>query len=215
MWSWPRAVHSPVESLWQIGPRAGVEADIKPPREPRAVSTAPNGAVSTATYDKADQVTKSTMPKDTETGPERISQYEYDTVGNLATVTEPKGAATTGDATDFVTRYAYEAIYQQTSVTNAAGDVISYTYDEVGNLVKTVDPRKNASADPDDFTSTTEYDLNHRPVSTTDAAGNTGSTDYDALNRPVKQFQPYDPADGRYNDANVFTETTYDLTCAN
>jgi RHS repeat-associated protein len=155
--------------------------------------------------------------------------------------------------------------------------------------VKTVDPKKNATADPDDFTSTTDYDLNHRPTSATDAAGNTSSTDYDAdglavsstdpdgntsyvtydvrgaqvetktphdtvggvvqyrttkveydevgnttrvitprgvatanaddfasrteydaLNRPVRSFQPYDPADARYNDANVFTETTYD-----
>lgn len=253
------------------------------------VSTAPNGAVSTATYDATDQVTKSTMPKDTATGPERASVYTYDTVGNLETVTEPKGVATTGDASDFVTGYGYDSIYQQTSVTNADGDVISYSYDEVGNVVKTVDPKKNATADPDDFTSTTEYDLNHRPVSATDAAGNTSSTaydadglavsstdpdgntsyvtydvrgaqvetktphetvggvvqyrttkveydevgnttrvitprgvatadpddfasrtQYDALNRPVKQFQPYDPADTRYNDANVFTETTYD-----
>ncbi|MFD2027898.1 DNRLRE domain-containing protein [Promicromonospora aerolata] len=253
------------------------------------VSTAPNGAVSTATYDQADQVIKSTMPKDTETGPDRISQYEYDTVGNLLKTTEPKGVATTTVPDDYTTSYAYDAIYQQTSVTNADGDVISYTYDEVGNLVKTVDPKKNASADPDDFTSTTEYDLNHRPVSGTDAAGNTSSTaydadglavsstdpdgntshvtydergaqvetksphesvdgvvqyrttkveydevgnttrvvtprgvatadpddfasrtEYDALNRPVRSFQPYDPADTRYNDANVFTETTYD-----
>ncbi|WP_454854034.1 golvesin C-terminal-like domain-containing protein [Promicromonospora soli] len=252
-------------------------------------STAPNGAVSTATYDKADQVTKSTMPKDTETGPDRVSQYEYDTVGNLATVTEPKGVATTGDATDFVTTYGYDAIYQQTSVTNADGDVINYSYDEVGNVIKTVDPKKNATPDPDDFTSTTAYDLNHRPVSATDAAGNTRSTEYDAdglavsstdpdgntsyvtydvrgaqvetksphesvdgvvqyrttkveydevgnttrvitprgvatadpddfasrteydaLNRPVRSYQPYDPADTRYNDANVYTETTYD-----
>nr|WP_242504342.1 RHS repeat-associated core domain-containing protein [Promicromonospora panici] len=188
-----------------------------------------------------------------------------------------------------MTRYGYDSIYQQTSVTNADDDVISYTYDEVGNVVKTVDPKKNATADPDDFTSTADYDLNHRPVSATDAAGNSSSTEfdadglavsstdpdgntsyvtydvrgaqvetktphetvggvvqyrttkveydefgnttrvitprgaatadpddfasrteYDALNRPVRSYQPYDPADARYNDANVFTETTYD-----
>lgn len=154
------------------------------------VSTAPNGAVSTATYDATDQVKKSTMPKDTATGPERASVYTYDTVGNLLTTVEPKGVATTADATDFVTRYGYDAIYQQTSVTNADGDVISYTYDEVGNLVKTVDPKKNASADPDDFTSTTKYDLNHRPVLATDAAGNTSSTDYDADGLAVSSTDP-------------------------
>nr|WSY52302.1 hypothetical protein OG999_20710 [Streptomyces sp. NBC_00886] len=38
----------------------------------------------------------------------------------------------------------------------------------------------------------------------------TQRTEYDGLNRPVKQYQPYDPADSRYNDPNVYTETTYD-----
>lgn len=87
---------------------------------------------------------------------------------------------TTGDTTDFVTTYGYGAIYQQTSVTNGDGDVIRYSYGEVGNLVKTVGPKKNATADPDDFTSTTAYDLNRWPVSATDTAGNTGSTECDA-----------------------------------
>ncbi len=35
-------------------------------------------------------------------------------------------------------------------------------------------------------------------------------TEYDALNRPVRSFQPYDPADARYSDANMYTETVYD-----
>ncbi|WP_233257146.1 RHS repeat-associated core domain-containing protein [Promicromonospora sp. AC04] len=62
-------------------------------------------------------------------------------------------------------------------------------YDEVGNTTRVVTPRGVATANADDFASRTEYD---------------------ALNRPVKQFQPYDPADARYNDANVYTETVYD-----
>ena len=253
------------------------------------VSTAPNGAVSTATYDEADQVTAASAPKDTETGPDRISQYEYDTVGNVLKTIEPKGVATTGDATDFVTSYAYDAIYQLSAVTNAVGGRIEYDYDEVGNTVEVRDPIKVASADAEDYTSKTEYDLNHRPVaavdaqgnrtttgydadglavSSTDALGNTsyvtydergatveskvphsGSgestvfrttqveydevgnstrvitprgvataedadfaarTEYDELNRPVRSYQPYDPADARYNDGDVYTETTYD-----
>jgi RHS repeat-associated protein len=253
------------------------------------VSTAPNGAVSTATYDKADQVTAASAPKDTETGPERISQYEYDTVGNVLKTTEPKGVATTGDATDFVTSYAYDTIYQLSAVTNAVGDRIEYDYDEVGNTVEVRDPIKVASADAEDYTSKTEYDLNHRPVAALDAAGNRSTTEYDAdglavsssdalgntsyvtydergatveskvphsgsgestvfrttkveydevgnstrvitprgvataedadfaarteydaLNRPVRSYQPYDPADTRYNDSNVYTETSYD-----
>ncbi|WP_454854076.1 hypothetical protein [Promicromonospora soli] len=85
-----------------------------------------------------------------------------------------------GDATDFVTTYAYDAIYQQTSVTNADGDVVSYAYDEVGNLVKTVDPKKNATADPADYTAKMEYDLNHRPTAGVGAAGNRSTTAHNA-----------------------------------
>lgn len=248
-------------------------------------STAPNGAVSTAVYDAADQITAATAPKSSPTSEERTSVYTYDKVGNLRTVTEPKGVLTTANTTDHVTTSTYDEIYQLDSVVNAAGDKISYTYDNVGNLAKTVDPKRNSTADPDDFTTKTAYDLNHRIVSLTDAAGkgssrtydkdslvvkttdaennstfvdydergkqkevrvpyegttfrttrfeydevgnttkvisprgvNTAAADdfvsraeYDALNRPVKQFQPYDPADARYNDPNVYTETVYD-----
>ncbi|MFD4650240.1 DNRLRE domain-containing protein [Streptomyces sp. NPDC058441] len=251
-------------------------------------STAPNGAVMTATYDSGDQLVSSTDPTDTPTGPERRTDYTYDKVGNLKTTTQPKGTATTADPNDYVTTYNYDAIYQPASVVNAASDKISYEYDNVGNVVTVIDPKKNATTDPADYTSKTAYDLNHRVVSVTDALGKTRSrtydkdslvvaskdaennetlvtydergkqtevkvphegttpityrstkyeydqvgnttkvitprgvatanaddfasrTEYDELNRPVKQFQPYDPADGRYNNPNVYTQTSYD-----
>ncbi|MFJ9866301.1 DNRLRE domain-containing protein [Streptomyces sp. NPDC101165] len=248
-------------------------------------STAPNGAVSTAVYDNADQVTSATAPKDTSTSDERTSTYTYDKAGHLRTTTEPKGTLTTSDTTDYVTTDNYNEIYQQTSVVNAAGDKVSYEYDNVGNVVTVVDPKKNATADTTDYTSKTAYDLDHRVTQVTDAAGKTSKrsydkdslvvsttdaennttlitydergkqtevkvphegtttrstkyeydqvgnatkvispraveagtttaftarTEYDALNRPVKQYQPYDPADSRYNNSNVYTETAYD-----
>jgi RHS repeat-associated protein len=251
-------------------------------------STAPNGAVSTAVYDAADQVTSASAPKHTATSDERKSTYTYDKAGHVKTVTEPKGTLTTSDATDYVTTSSYNSIYQLTSVVNAAGDKISYEYDNVGNAVRVIDPKKNATTDTSDYTSQTSYDLNHRVTQVTDAGGNTtkrsydkdslvvsttdaennttlikydargkttevkvphsgttsityrttryeydqvgnttkvltprtteaGSTEaftvrteYDALNRPVKHFQPYDPADARYNDPNVYTQTVYD-----
>ncbi|MFJ6572115.1 DNRLRE domain-containing protein [Streptomyces sp. NPDC091292] len=248
-------------------------------------STAPNSAVSTAVYDATDQLTSTTAPKDSGTGPERTTTFTYDKVGNLKTTTEPKGVLTASDATDYVTTNNYDAVYQLTSVVNAAGDTISYEYDNVGNVVTVIDPKKNATADTTDYTTRTAYDLNHRVTAITDAAGKstsrtydkdslviqvkdaennitytdyderglreetrvpysgttfrttryeydqagnttkvitprgvataadddfTSRTEYDALNRPVKQFQPYDPADVRYNNPNVYTQTIYD-----
>ncbi|GII56068.1 hypothetical protein Pth03_44570 [Planotetraspora thailandica] len=252
-------------------------------------ATAPNGAVSTATYDNADEVIEATAPKDSVTSSERKSVYTYDMVGNLETVTEPKGALTSTNPDDYKTTQFYNEIYQLIQVTNAAGDKVTYTYDDVGNVTKVVDPKKNATADTTDFTTKTVYDLNHRITEVTDAAGKTNKraydrdslvisatdaennttlisydargmqtqvrvphdgaspnityrttkyeydqvgnttkvttprgvdtanaddfatrTEYDALNRPAKQFQPYDPADARYNNPNVYTQTFYD-----
>ncbi|WP_424870352.1 DNRLRE domain-containing protein [Streptomyces sp. SAI-229] len=142
-------------------------------------STSPNGAVSTAVYDVADQMTSATAPKDTPTSPERRTAYTYDKVGNLRTVTEPKGTLTASDTTDYVTTNHYDEIYQLTAAVNAAGDRISYEYDVVGNPVKVVDPKKNATADTTDHTSKMAYDLNHRLTTFTDAAGKSSSRTYD------------------------------------
>ncbi|SOD84265.1 RHS repeat-associated core domain-containing protein [Streptomyces sp. Ag109_G2-15] len=247
-------------------------------------STAPNGAVSTAVYDNADQVTSATAPANNQTAA-RTTSYTYDKAGNLKTTTEPKGTATTTDSTDYVTTNNYDEIYQLTSAVNANTDKVSYEYDNVGNVTKVIDPKKNATADTTDYTAKTDYDLDHRATVVTDAAGKTtkkgydkdglvisatdaennstlitydergkqtevkvphegtttrstkyeydqvgnttkvltprataaGSADaftvrtsYDELNRPAKQYQPYDPADSRYNDPNVYTETVYD-----
>ncbi|MFF2191105.1 DNRLRE domain-containing protein [Streptomyces sp. NPDC058155] len=142
-------------------------------------STAPNGAVSTALYDATDQIKEATAPKDTTTSDERKSTYAYDKVGNLLKTVEPKGTLTSADANDYTTTSNYDEIYQLTSVVNWMGDKISYTYDNVGNVIQVVDPKKNATADPDDFSSKSAYDLNHRVTSTTDAAGKSSSRTYD------------------------------------
>ncbi|MCO5974143.1 golvesin C-terminal-like domain-containing protein [Actinoallomurus soli] len=142
-------------------------------------STAPNGAVTTAIYDEADQVTSSTVPPDTSTSPQRTTSYEYDKAGNVTKVTQPNGTLTTTDTTDYVTSYGYDELYEQTSVTNAKGDTLTYAYDDVGNVTTVIDPRKNATADTTDYTTKYTYDLNHRVKTTTDAAGKTTSADYD------------------------------------
>ncbi|MGW7288159.1 golvesin C-terminal-like domain-containing protein [Streptomyces sp. NPDC054847] len=142
-------------------------------------ATAPNGAVSTAVYDAADQMVSATAPKDSATAPERRTQYTYDRTGHLRTTTEPKGTATAADPADFTTTNHYDELYQLASVVNAEGERISYEYDNVGNLVTVIDPKKNATADTTDYSARNAYDLNHRVVTVTDALGKTTSRAYD------------------------------------
>ncbi|WP_228039807.1 golvesin C-terminal-like domain-containing protein [Streptomyces chromofuscus] len=160
---------------------------------------APNGAETSSVYDAADQVTDVLAPKDETTDPERRTVTTYDKVGNVKTVTEPKGTLTT-TAGDYTTTYSYDEIYQPVSVVNAKGDTVSSTYDTVGNLITVVDPKKNATTDPDDFTTKYDYDLNHRVVKTTEAAGKFTTVHYDL--------------DGRTDQATDAegntTETTFD-----
>ncbi|MGW5472148.1 golvesin C-terminal-like domain-containing protein [Streptomyces chartreusis] len=141
--------------------------------------TAPNGAVSKAVYDAADQITSAMAPKDSPTAPERTTAYTYDKVGNVKTVTEPKGTATTSVPGDYLTTNNYNEIYQLTSVVNAAGDKVAYQYNNVGDVVTVIDPKKNATADATDYSTKSDYDLNHRVVRVTDAAGKFTSTKYD------------------------------------
>ncbi|MFD9718118.1 DNRLRE domain-containing protein [Streptomyces sp. NPDC059076] len=142
-------------------------------------STAPNGAISTAVYDNADQVLSATAPGNNHAGADRKTTYTYDSVGNLRTVTEPKGNLPGAAPGSYTTTYTYDELYQPATVVNASGDTISYTYDSVGNLTKVVDPRRHATPDPNDFTTKTAYDLNHRVTTVTDPTGKIASSFYD------------------------------------
>ncbi|MEV0745706.1 DNRLRE domain-containing protein [Streptomyces sp. NPDC050273] len=141
-------------------------------------STAPDGSVSTAVYDAADQLTEATAPANNNPVTRRTT-YTYDAVGNLRTSTEPKGNVAGAAAGSYTTTNTYDQIYQLTAVVNAEQDKLSYAYDNVGNVIKVVDPKKNATSDPDDYTTKTDYDLNHRITLTTDAAGKTSKKAYD------------------------------------
>jgi RHS repeat-associated protein len=141
-------------------------------------SIAPNGAVSEAVFDAADQLTYTLDPKDDPADPERKTSFTYDKVGNQLAVTEPKGNLTP-TVGDFTTTNRYDAIYQLIEVTNADGHKITSEYDNVGNLRTVVDPRKNTTADPNDYTTKYTYNLDHRRLTEIDAAGHTASTEYD------------------------------------
>jgi YD repeat-containing protein len=83
------------------------------------------------------------------TGSTRVTQYDYDPVGNRTKTITPRGVATTGDTTDFVLETVYDELNRpkakklpfsaaDPNVTSA--DEIDYTYDDVGNLAKVSAP---------------------------------------------------------------------------
>ncbi|MFE6647552.1 DNRLRE domain-containing protein, partial [Nocardioides sp. NPDC057772] len=151
-------------------------------------TTAPNGAVTTSTYNAADLPTRQELPANSDPATERAITSSYDDLGRLIEQTAPVGVATTTNADDFVTRYVYDKVGQQIRVdvpfTDTDGTKKTATttssYDKVGNLVKTVDPVKNATTTDSDYTTKVDYDLNHRPITSTDAKGYVTKTEYDA-----------------------------------
>jgi RHS repeat-associated protein len=139
---------------------------------------APNGAVSTAVYDKSDQVVESVAPTDQAGDPARRTTTTYDKVGNIRTVTEPQGNLT-GTVGDFTTTTTYDEIYQPVRMTNGASQTVTSVYDNVGNIVTLIDAKKNATSDPADYTTKFEYDRNHRITRVIDALGKATSARYD------------------------------------
>ncbi|MGW4958007.1 DNRLRE domain-containing protein [Nonomuraea sp. NPDC004186] len=174
---------------------------------------APNGAVSTAVYDKADQLTESFLPKDSDNGPVRKATFTWDVAGNLENQTEPKGNLPGAEPAQFTTTYTYDDIYQligvtATDVANARQNKITYEYDDVGNVIKVVDPRKNATADTGDYAAFYTYDRNHRVTAVKDAAGYETSTEYDLDGRVVGQTDQDDnKAITAYNERGDVVET--------
>ncbi|MEU6087591.1 DNRLRE domain-containing protein [Streptomyces sp. NPDC047085] len=207
--------------------------NLKTTTEPKGTATTTDATdfVTTNNYDEIYQLTSVVNANS-----DKVS-YEYDNVGNVTKVIDPKKNAT-ADTTDYTTKTDYDLDHRVTVVTDAAGKTAKKGYDKDGLVTSATDAENNTTTITyDERGKQTEVKVPHDGTSTItyrstkyeyDQVGNTtkvltprataaGSTDaftartsYDALNRPVKQYQPYDPADSRYNDPNVYTETTYD-----
>ncbi|WP_406178161.1 DNRLRE domain-containing protein [Streptomyces sp. NBC_00996] len=207
--------------------------NLKTTTEPKGTLTTSDTTdyVTTNNYDPIYQLTSAVNAQD-----DKIS-YEYDNAGNVVTVIDAKKNAT-ADTTDYTTKTDYDLDHRVKQVTDAAGKTTKKSYDNDGLVLSTTDAENNTTLItydergkqaevkvPHDGTSTITYNTTkyeYDQVGNTTkaitpravAAGTTTAfaqrTDYDALNRPVKQYQPYDPADARYNDPNVYTQTSYD-----
>jgi RHS repeat-associated protein len=132
---------------------------------------APNGAATNNTYNADDELVTKVTPADTSTSPAPTTTYTYDANGNMASQTAPDGNVPGAAAGSYTTNFGYDAINEQTSATDALGNVTSFGYDDVGNKISATDPNNNKTQ--------FAFDLSHRLIQTTDAAGNTAKTAYD------------------------------------
>lgn len=98
-----------------------------------------------------------------------------DSSGNTTRLIEYQASSPSGTAPQVATSYRYDAAGRRTGMTDAAGNVWSWTFDVLG--------RQIAASDPDAGSTVTAYDDADRAVSTTDASGTTLVFAYDALDR--------------------------------
>lgn len=204
--------------------------NVRTSTEPKGSLTTTDATdyITTQNYDEIYQLTSAVNSLG-----DKIS-YTYDNVGNVTTISDPKKSQTP-DTTDFTSKMAYDLNHRVTTVTDAAGKSTTRIYDKDSLVVESKDQANSSTYVVYDErgkqkevrvpyegttfrTSRFEYDevgnttkvISPRGVNTAAADDFVSRTEYDALNRPVKQYQPYDPADARYNDPNVYTQTVYD-----
>ncbi|MFE5096310.1 DNRLRE domain-containing protein [Streptomyces sp. NPDC056638] len=125
----------------------------------------------------------------TKTSPEgRKWQFGYDTFGNLKTVTDPKGVATT-TAGDYTTSYEYDSYGQLTRATDANGNADTNSDFGPTGFPRTMTDALNKS-------SKFVYDERGQVTEVTDALGKKVTQTYDTFGRPLVKTEPKDQATG-------------------
>lgn len=120
----------------------------------------------------------------------------YDALGRLSSVVND-AAGTASSTAHATTGFKYDTLGQITSVTDPLGQVVTTTFDGLGNLLKQVSPDTGASV--------FSYDAMGNVTSRTLATGGAQAVTYDALDRPLAQT-------GTHAKSNVTFE--YDLANA-
>ena len=134
------------------------------------------GTISSVKYDEASRVTK--FINETQSTTQTFT-YDYDSNGNITTVSDNKTSGTVND-----TRYAYDALNRLTDWYNPLTDTTtSYSYDKVGNLLEV----KEGQTIIKSFTYNPANQISSADFSYDDNGNMTGDTDkryvYDAENR--------------------------------
>ncbi|MFC5264964.1 polymorphic toxin-type HINT domain-containing protein [Kribbella qitaiheensis] len=131
----------------------------------------------------------------------RTWTFGYDPLGNLTSVTDPKGNAT-ATADDYVTKYTYDPLGQLKTSTDANNNTTTYSlYHDTGYPTKITDALTKST----DFT----YDVRGNVLTVTDAKIKTSTYTYDLFGRPLTSKVPKD------QQANLYITTPAPLYDAN
>jgi RHS repeat-associated protein len=148
----------------------------------------------------------------------------YDAASNVVMVSEPPNSP----ALTFSTRYAYDALNQQTQViqridpNTGLGQTTWQSYDPAGNRTSVLDPLGNRTAyrfdavnrlvvsiDPRGGRTTTTYDAESNPLQVSDPEGNSTRYHYDALGRRDRTTDTFGfTATAAYDTAGNLTSST-------
>jgi RHS repeat-associated protein len=176
--------HNGAVTTWVYDENTGLPLEIRDP-EANKNNTAPQKlAYRFGLKGHTAELTEKTSPEG------RKFTFGYDNFGNLTSVTDPKGNATS-TAGDYTSVYTYDTWGQQKTSTDANDNTTKYDdYDPVGY------PRK--ITDALNLVETYEYDAIGNVVSITDANDNTSQYTYDIFGRPLSSRVPKDAANNVY-----------------
>jgi RHS repeat-associated protein len=152
-------------------------------------ATDPLGNVTTNVYDANGNLLSTTTPPPSGSGSGLTTNFQYNTLGELTQVTDPKGNAT---------HLAYTTAGLVASITDAQSNTTTFTYDGRGNRLTSVDALNNTTTytydamkrltmitAPDQSTTQFAYDYRGRRISVTDANGKVTQYQYDDADRLV------------------------------
>jgi RHS repeat-associated protein len=183
----------------------------------RTVITDALGIVTTYGYDNLGRVITTTVA--TGRPEQQITVNQYDNAGRLTKATRNylAGQAQNYQNTyNLVTQYGYDAVGNQTVMTDTLGQVTRNEYDNANRLIKTTSNYLAGQGQnyQNQYNLITTYQYNEigLQVLMTDTLGLVNRTEYDALNRPVTVTVNY--KDGNFDSNKPFedvqTVTQYD-----